>query len=79
MTHVTNTTGVLYPAREIAALAHRRGIFVHLDGAQTFGALDVNLAETGCHSYAGSATTRAWRRYDALWQRHRVAIAMTGP
>ena len=55
LTHVTNTTGVLYPAREIAAMARRRGIFVHLDGAQSFCALDVNLAEIGCDSYSASA------------------------
>jgi isopenicillin-N epimerase len=54
-THVTNTNGALYPAREISALARRRGIFVHLDGAQSFGALDVNLAEIGCDSYSASA------------------------
>jgi selenocysteine lyase/cysteine desulfurase len=55
ITHVTSTTGILYPAREIAELARRRKIWLHLDGAQTFGALDVNLAELGCDSYSGSA------------------------
>ena len=55
LTHVTSTTGIQYPAREIAALARRRGIYMHLDGAQTFGALDVNLAEIGCDSYSTSA------------------------
>jgi selenocysteine lyase/cysteine desulfurase len=55
VTHVTSTTGILYPAREIAELARRRGIYMHLDGAQTFGALDVNLQEIGCDSYSASA------------------------
>jgi len=55
ITHVTSTTGIQYPAREIAALARRRNIYIHLDGAQTFGALDVNLAEIGCDSYSASA------------------------
>jgi selenocysteine lyase/cysteine desulfurase len=55
VTHLTSTTGIQYPAREIAALARRRGIYMHLDGAQTFGALDVNLAEIGCDSYSASA------------------------
>jgi selenocysteine lyase/cysteine desulfurase len=54
-THVTNTNGLRYPARQIAELARGRGIWVHLDGAQTFGALDVDLLETGCDSYAASA------------------------
>ncbi len=55
ITHVTSTTGILYPAREIAEIARRRGIWMHLDGAQTFGALDVNLKEIGCDSYSTSA------------------------
>jgi selenocysteine lyase/cysteine desulfurase len=55
ITHLTSTTGILYPAREIAALARKRGIYMHLDGAQTFGALDVNLQQIGCDSYSTSA------------------------
>jgi selenocysteine lyase/cysteine desulfurase len=55
ITHVTSLTGILYPAREIAALARRRGIWMHLDGAQTFGALDVNLKELDPDSYSTSA------------------------
>jgi isopenicillin-N epimerase len=54
-THVTSTTGILYPAREITELAHRRNAWVHLDGAQSFGLLKVNLREIGCDSYSGSA------------------------
>jgi isopenicillin-N epimerase len=55
VTHLTSTTGILYPAQEIAAMARRRGIWMHLDGAQTFAALDVNLKEIGCDSYSASA------------------------
>jgi selenocysteine lyase/cysteine desulfurase len=55
VTHLTSTTGILYPAREIAELARKRGIYMHLDGAQTFGSLDVNLKEIGCDSYSTSA------------------------
>ena len=55
VTHLTSTTGILYPAREIAELARKRGIWMHLDGAQTFGVLDVNLKEIGCDSFATSA------------------------
>ena len=54
-THVTSTTGIMYPAREITELAHRRNAWVHLDGAQSFGLLKVNLREIGCDSYSGSA------------------------
>jgi isopenicillin-N epimerase len=55
VTHVTSTCGILYPAREIAALARKRGIYFHLDGAQSFGSIDVNLQDIGCDSYSSSA------------------------
>jgi selenocysteine lyase/cysteine desulfurase len=54
ITHVTSTTGVAYPAKEIGEIARRRGAWYHLDGAQTVGALDVNLRDIGCDSYTGS-------------------------
>src|SRR5262249_13095747 len=38
ITHLTSTTGIRYPIKPIADLARRRGIFLHVDGAQTFGA-----------------------------------------
>jgi selenocysteine lyase/cysteine desulfurase len=55
ITHVSNTTGVRLPVRELCRLAHRRGIFVHVDGAQTWGALRVNLRDLDCDSYSASA------------------------
>jgi selenocysteine lyase/cysteine desulfurase len=55
VTHLTSTTGIQYPAREIAGLARRRGIWMHLDGAQTFGALDVDLHDIAPDSYSTSA------------------------
>lgn len=55
VTHLTSTAGILYPAKEIAAMARRRGVWMHLDGAQTFGAMDVNLEEIACDSYSTSA------------------------
>jgi selenocysteine lyase/cysteine desulfurase len=54
-THVSNTTGVLMPAKALCAVARERGVFVHVDGAQSFGALKINLADMGCDSYSGSA------------------------
>jgi isopenicillin-N epimerase len=58
ITHVTNVTGLRFPAKEIAELGRRRGLWVHLDGAQTFGSLNVDLKEIGCDSY--SASTHKW-------------------
>ena len=55
ITHLTNTTGILYPAKQIAEICRQRGAWMHLDGAQTFGALDVDLKGIGCDSYSTSA------------------------
>ena len=55
ITHLTSTTGILYPAKEIAEMARQRGAWMHLDGAQTFGVLDVDLKEIPCDSYSSSA------------------------
>jgi isopenicillin-N epimerase len=55
ITHLTSTTGILYPAREIAQMARQRGAWVHLDGAQTFGSLDVDLKDIPCDSFSTSA------------------------
>ena len=56
-THVSNVTGFRLPAKEIcqALKAKRSDLHIHVDGAQTWGALDVNLAEIGCDSFSGSA------------------------
>jgi selenocysteine lyase/cysteine desulfurase len=55
ITHVSNVSGQRLPVRELCELAHRRGVYVHVDGAQSWGALDVNLRDLGCDSYAASA------------------------
>ena len=55
LTDVSNTTGVRLPSKELCRMAGERGIYTHVDGAQTFGALSVNLREMGCDSYSGSA------------------------
>ena len=55
LTHVSNVSGIRLPVRELTEIAHRRGIHVHVDGAQSWGALDVDLRELGCDSYSASA------------------------
>ena len=55
LTHVSNVSGLRLPVRELCEVAHRRGIHVHVDGAQSWGALDVNLRDLGCDSFTGSA------------------------
>ena len=36
-------------------MAKQRGLYVHIDGAQSWGALDVDLRALGCDSYSASA------------------------
>jgi|688.fasta_scaffold86385_2 selenocysteine lyase/cysteine desulfurase len=55
VTHLTSTVGDLMPAKELAALARSRGILFLLDGAQSFGLLDVNLADIQPDFYSGSS------------------------
>ncbi len=52
---VSNSSGVRLPAKELCSLARERGIYTHIDGAQSFGALSVDLHDLGCDSYAASA------------------------
>jgi isopenicillin-N epimerase len=55
-THISNITGMRLPAAEIcAAVKQDADIFVHVDGAQTWGAVDTNLREMGCDSFSASA------------------------
>lgn len=58
LTHVSNLTGVKLPIAEITAAAHDRGIYVHLDGAQVWGALDLDLKALGVDSF--SASSHKW-------------------
>lgn len=55
VTHVSNVSGIRLPVRELSERAHRRGIYVHVDGAQSWGALDVDVRDLGCDSFSGSA------------------------
>lgn len=55
VTHLTSTTGILYPVRELGQVARKHNCYYHVDGAQTFGAIDVNLRDIGCDSWATSA------------------------
>jgi selenocysteine lyase/cysteine desulfurase len=51
--HVTRG-GLLYPVKQLCALARSRGIVSAVDGAQAVGTLQVNVRELGCDLYATS-------------------------
>lgn len=56
--HISNLTGIALPAKAICDLARRKNILTLLDGAQSFGALNLNLPELGCDFY--TASTHKW-------------------
>jgi selenocysteine lyase/cysteine desulfurase len=54
-THLSSTVGDLMPAKALCDLAQQRGVLSLLDGAQSFGLLDLNLGEIQPDFYSGSA------------------------
>jgi selenocysteine lyase/cysteine desulfurase len=54
-THLSSTVGDLMPAKELCRVARERGVLSLVDGAQSFGLLDVNLADIQPDFYTGSA------------------------
>ena len=55
LTHVTSSTGVLYPVGRLCRAAKEKGIWCHVDGAQSAGMLRVDLRQISCDSYATSS------------------------
>ncbi|MEW6755528.1 MAG: aminotransferase class V-fold PLP-dependent enzyme [Candidatus Latescibacterota bacterium] len=53
--HVTTTTGLQMPMREISALTRPRDILLVCDGAQAPGMLDVDVSDLGVDAYASSS------------------------
>ena len=56
-THISNITGFRTPLKEICTALRRKkdNLFIHVDGAQTWGAVDINLGQVDCDSFSGSA------------------------
>lgn len=52
--HIQFTTGVQLPAAELCALARERGCLAIVDGAQSAGAMPVDVKAMGCHAYSAS-------------------------
>ena len=55
ITHVSNVSGIHLPVRRIADAAHERGIHVHVDGAQSFGGLAVDVSAIGADTFTSSS------------------------
>ena len=54
LSHIQFTCGLRMPIGEITEAAHSMGIPVLVDGAQSFGHVEVNLNDLGCDFYAVS-------------------------
>jgi selenocysteine lyase/cysteine desulfurase len=54
VSHLTAPTGILFDVQAIAREARARGIWFHIDGAQSAGMIPFDLHEIGCDSYATS-------------------------
>jgi isopenicillin-N epimerase len=55
VTHISNTSGIRLPVKELCALARAKGIYSHVDGAQAWGFLKLDLKDMGCDSFSASA------------------------
>ncbi len=54
VSHITAPTGIVFDLPAIAREARERGIWFHVDGAQSPGMIPVNLHRSGCDSFAAS-------------------------
>ncbi|NER18073.1 aminotransferase class V-fold PLP-dependent enzyme [Spongiivirga citrea] len=55
MCHIVNTNGMILPVKEVSKLAHKNGILVAVDGAQSAGMFTIDLHDLGCDFYTASA------------------------
>jgi len=53
--HVSNVSGTALPAAALCAVARERGILTLVDGAQTFGAVELHLHGMGCDFFTASS------------------------
>ncbi len=52
--HITTTTGLVLPVKQICALARSRSILTAIDGAHAPGMIQVDINDIGCDFYAGN-------------------------
>jgi len=52
--HITTSTGVVMPAKELSALGRSKGILVAVDGAHVPGMMPLNVHDIGCDMYSAS-------------------------
>ena len=52
--HISAASGIRMPVESIASVARANDIWLHVDGAQACGAIDLAMSDLGAHSYAAS-------------------------
>jgi isopenicillin-N epimerase len=52
--HITTTTGLILPVKQISALARSRGILTVIDGAHAPGMIRVDIQDIDCDFYTGN-------------------------
>lgn len=55
MCHIVNTNGMVLPVKQVAKMAHEKGILVAVDGAQSAGMFTIDLRELDCDFYTASS------------------------
>jgi len=56
--HISNISGMALPAKELCTMAKQKNVLTLIDGAQSFGSMELNLSELGCDFY--TASTHKW-------------------
>lgn len=54
VSHISTSTGLVLPVKEICALARSKGILSALDGAHVTGMMKLNIHDIGCDMYTSS-------------------------
>ncbi len=55
VTHISNVSGIRLPIHRLGEVLAGRDVHFHVDGAQSWGAVAMDLPSVGCHSFSGSA------------------------
>jgi selenocysteine lyase/cysteine desulfurase len=81
LSHISYSSGQLFPVRDLAALAHRRGALLLLDAAQSIGQIPVNVRELGCDfcAFPGHKWLLGPAATGALYVRKELIAAVNPP